>query len=277
MSSRSRSLWEEERGADLRILFDNGDVPGHSVLLARASLVWKQRFFGPVHVCEKEKCVVDMKGHDRLFMQLVYECPPRDLDDMDWSILMDVVELAHRYDVPHVVDYMRQVIASKSFTATHSEVEFAEAWPYWDQPFICASYARMLEEIVTRMIRKEDKLPPEVQWYIVNNDTYLLGEGYMGFILDILVDLWRKEEREEHKAYLLLSLEKMNIEKRSLFLETEEKLVKAIRDNESDAFFCKLERKMLERVAREHPLRPIVQMVCDRYTVGKRKRNDEDK
>ncbi len=279
-------LWEEERYADLRILFDDGDKPGHAVVLVRASPVWRKRFLGPAHACKKDASMVDMRGHDCLFMKMVYGYELGDAKNIAWPPTMDAIALADQYDVSDVSlklrDCIRRCIYDHSLP--DNMMHFIKAWSHWGKDNICVFYADEIGASLARMAEQGCQLPREAQWYIIdhcNVFTTFTVRHHPKHFLTILMDRWGEEKKGEgdRKGHLLATLDALNIS--MLFdyhhyCEDKDTIMKNILEQEPDEFFDKLERKMVTCVSVAHQECSVVQMLCNRYTGRKRRRSDDD-
>ncbi len=267
-------LWKEEQHADLRILFDDREVPGHIVVLAWASPVWRQRFFGPVHACQKDASIVDMRGHDDLFMEMVYGY---DIDEEEeenmmiaYSILMDAIELAHRYDVDRVRCNLRRYI---EFNMNVCPVNFVKNWSHWNNDDICNYYESVIRRSLEELLERGKKLPREAQWYIIDHsELFEFGSKRPRKIfLDILIERWDDEKEDNAPRNRILS--ELDTLCMSHFVCVEmNAIVESMHEKEPDEFFYKIESNMAEHTLKFHTPCPAVRMLCKQYAGRKRTR-----
>ncbi len=204
-----RHLWDNPVASDVVIEFDDGDVHGHSIVLARTSDFFKDLLFNnPIIVPgdENGKTVLDMKGHHRLFMRIVYGFFTLG-DSEPLPEVIDAIGLEHKYDVKHIADHLSQ----KLWKGGWGQEGFLKAWPYWDVMELNEKYGSYISGCLSAF--SFEALSTQKN-EIMEAWTRMVG-NHMETLLQFLVYLWEKTDLTQFAIkqldYLNRSTTKFNI------------------------------------------------------------------
>ena len=173
------SFWRKPGCSDITLVFDDEEIPGHKIVLAAKSEIWRRRFFGGAGSMSKDSDIVDMRSHDRLFLEMVYDLhPPENDDSPSLRILsnieawLDAIGLADMYQTKEI---LRQ-LAFESTTASLCRrgrvldpntkkflTTFVEKWTYWDSVELCHQFEQPLKAGL-EIFEREGKMIPDAAY-----------------------------------------------------------------------------------------------------------------
>ncbi len=192
------SFWRNAGCSDITIVFDDEEIPGHKIFLAAKSEIWKQRFFGSASSMSKDRDIVDMRGHCRLFLEMVYGLdPPVNYDDPPSRVLMsnieeriDAIGLADMYqtkDIMHRLAFECTTTSLFRSARTMDEptklflTSFVEKWTYWDSDELCKKFEQPLKAGL-EVFEKERKPLPDAAYPYASRTGRISATAALGYM-----------------------------------------------------------------------------------------------
>ncbi len=232
-----RLFWNEPRKSDMLIRFDSGDVPGHQLILAQASRVWMECFFGDELIMTgKDPVVLDMHRHDPFFMKMVYGIFPEDGEEVEVEKIIDAIGLAHEYETMSIERYLVQYV---HVMRIGEGSKFARIWPYWKNIALCDIYENSLFDALRFAIDRKEKIPQEEQRYLVASGYAKLQCGSL-YAIDILVEHWKSGKESDQQWALEHLNQLLSIHGHILCKVQVNGLLRKIAKEKQDKFFSKL-------------------------------------